>query len=45
MDSAMKPSVLFVYFTYTNQTQKVIDVMAEVLRGHGIDVTLADRVH
>jgi hypothetical protein len=41
MDSAVKPSVLFVYFTYTNQTQKVIDVMAEVLRGHGIDVTLA----
>ena len=41
MDSAMKPSVLFVYFTYTNQTRKVIDVMAEVLRGRGCDVTLA----
>jgi hypothetical protein len=41
MDSATKPSVLFVYFTYTNQTRKVIDVMAEVLRGRGIDVTLA----
>jgi hypothetical protein len=32
---------LFVCFTYTNQTRKVIDVMAEVLRGRGIDVTLA----
>src|ERR1039457_268662 len=41
MDSAMKPSVLFVYFTYTNQTRKVIDAMAEVLRGHDVDVTLA----
>jgi len=41
MDSATKPSVLFVYFTYTNQTRKVIDVMAEVLRGRDIDVTLA----
>jgi hypothetical protein len=35
------PSVLFVYFTYTNQTQKVIDAMAEVLRGRNIGVTLA----
>jgi hypothetical protein len=41
MDSATKPSVLFVYFTYTNQTRKVIDVMAEVLRGRDVDVTLA----
>ena len=41
MDSPTKPSVLFVYFTYTNQTRKVIDAMAEVLRGHNVDVTLA----
>jgi menaquinone-dependent protoporphyrinogen IX oxidase len=41
MDPAAKPSVLFVYFTYTNQTQRVIDAMAEVLRGRGCDVTLA----
>ena len=41
MDSATKPSVLFVYFTYTNQTRKVIDAMAEVLRGRDVDVTLA----
>jgi hypothetical protein len=25
MDPATKPSVLFIYFTYTNQTRKVID--------------------
>jgi hypothetical protein len=30
MDPASKPSVLFVYFTYTNQTRKVMDAMAEV---------------
>jgi hypothetical protein len=41
MDSAAKPSVLFVYFTYTNQTRKVMDAMAEVLRGCGCDVQLA----
>jgi hypothetical protein len=41
MDSATKPSVLFVYFTYTNQTRKIIDAMTEVLLGHNFDVTLA----
>ncbi len=41
MDLATRPSVLFVYFTYTNQTRKVIDAMAEVLRGRDVDVTLA----
>ncbi len=41
MDSASKPSVLFLYFTYTQQTLKVVEAMAEVLRGHGCDVTLA----
>jgi hypothetical protein len=41
MDSGTKPSVLFLYFTYTNQTRKVIDAMAEVLQGRGVDVTLA----
>ena len=41
MDPATKPSILFVYFTYTNQTRKVIDAMAEVLRGRGWDVHLA----
>ena len=41
MDPATKPSVVLVYFTYTNQTRKVIDAMAEVLRGRGCDVRLA----
>jgi flavodoxin len=41
MDSATRPSVLFVYFTYTQQTQKVVEAMAEVLRDRGCDVTLA----
>jgi hypothetical protein len=41
MDFATRPSVLFVYFTYTNQTRKVIDAMAEVFRGRDFDVTLA----
>ena len=42
MDPATKPSVLFIYFTYSNQTRKVIDAMAEVLRDRGCDVHLAD---
>ena len=41
MDSARKPSALFVYFTYTQQTLKVIQAMAEVLRDRGYDVSLA----
>jgi flavodoxin len=38
--NAQRPSVLFVYYTYTHQTQKVVDVMAKVLRGRGCDVHL-----
>ena len=41
MDLATKPSVLLIYFTYTNQTRKVMDAMAEVLRGRGCGVQLA----
>jgi hypothetical protein len=41
MDPASKPSVLFVYYTYTQQTLKVVEAMAEALRGHGCDVNLA----
>jgi flavodoxin len=41
MEPARDPTVLFVYFTYTQQTQKVVDAMAEVLRGRGADVHLA----
>jgi hypothetical protein len=35
------PSVLFVYFSYTQQTLKVVEAMGEVLRGRGCDVNLA----
>jgi hypothetical protein len=41
MDLATKPSVRFIYFTYTNQTRKVMDAMAEVLRDRGCDSQLA----
>jgi hypothetical protein len=41
MDSTSKPSVLFVYFTCANRTQKVIDAMAEVLRGRGRPAKIA----
>jgi menaquinone-dependent protoporphyrinogen IX oxidase len=36
-----RPSVLCAYFSYTNQTKKVLDVMADVLRVGGCNVTLA----
>ena len=32
MNAKPKPSVLFVYFTYTKQTLKVVEAMSEVLR-------------
>ncbi|HEY3943771.1 MAG TPA: hypothetical protein VGL78_00965 [Solirubrobacteraceae bacterium] len=38
---ATGPRVLFVYFTYTQQSLKVAEKMAEVLRGRGCDVRLA----
>jgi menaquinone-dependent protoporphyrinogen IX oxidase len=41
MTSPGKPSVLFVYFTYTQQTGKVVEAMAGVLRGRGCEVNLA----
>jgi menaquinone-dependent protoporphyrinogen IX oxidase len=41
MDARSKPSVLFVYFTYTQQTLKVVQAMAEVLRDRGCGTTLA----
>jgi hypothetical protein len=40
MDLSTSPSVLFVYYTYTHQTLKVVEVMADVLRGRGCDVHL-----
>ena len=33
--NATGPRVLFVYFTYTQQSLKVAEAMAEVLRGRG----------
>ncbi|MGZ6563345.1 MAG: flavodoxin family protein [Solirubrobacteraceae bacterium] len=39
--SATAPRVLFVYFTYTQQSLKVAEAMAEVLRRRGCDVHLA----
>jgi hypothetical protein len=41
MDPPAKPSVLFVYYSYTQQTRKVAEAMAEVLRGRGCEVHLA----
>jgi flavodoxin len=39
--SEAKPRVLFVYYTHTQQAQRVCDAMADVLRGRGCDVTQA----
>jgi hypothetical protein len=41
MNSPAKPSVLFVYYTHTEQAHKVCDVMTEVLSSRGFDVTHA----
>ena len=41
MDSAGKPSVLMLYYSYTHQTEKVMETMAEVLRDRGCATTLA----
>jgi len=41
MDTATKPAVLFVYYTYTQQTLKVVETMAGVLRDRGSEVVLA----
>jgi len=38
---ATGPRVLFVYFTYTQQSLKIAEAMAEVLRERGCDVQLA----
>src|SRR5437588_3745280 len=41
MDPATKPSVLFVFYTHTQQSLRVADTMAGVLRERGCDVSLA----
>ena len=41
MGRTSQGSVLFAYFSYTNQTKRVLDVMAEELRSQGCHVTFA----
>jgi len=41
MNSPRKPSVLFVYYSHTQQSLRVAEAMAGVLRGRGCDVSLA----
>jgi hypothetical protein len=41
MDTGTIPSALFVYYTYTQQTLKVVETMAGVLRDRGSEVVLA----
>jgi hypothetical protein len=41
VDPSRRPSVLFVYFSYTQQTKKIVDAMAEVFRARGCEVELA----
>jgi hypothetical protein len=38
MDQARTPTVTFVYFSYTKQTKRVIDAMADVFRQRGWEV-------
>jgi hypothetical protein len=40
MDPVTKPSVLFVYYTYTQQTLRLVEAMADVLRGRGCEAHL-----
>jgi hypothetical protein len=40
MESA-KPTVLFVYYTYTQQTRKVVEAMVETMRERGAEAFLA----
>ena len=41
MSAETHPSVLFVYFSYTGQTLKLVETMTEVLEARGCDVTQA----
>ena len=41
MSAPRNTRVLFVYYSYTGQTQKVLDAAADVLRGKGAEVHLA----
>jgi hypothetical protein len=42
MNSPRKPSVLFVFYTHTQQSLRVAEAMAGVLRERGCGVTLAE---
>jgi multimeric flavodoxin WrbA len=41
MDAAKKQSVLFVYYSYTQQTRRVVEAMAEVICDRGCEAALA----
>jgi hypothetical protein len=41
MNPEKRPSVLFVYFSYTGQTFKLVETMTDVLANRGCDVTQA----
>jgi len=41
MEATARPTVLFVYYTYSQQTLRVVEATAGVLRERGCDVTLA----
>src|SRR5882757_11107217 len=41
MNSPRKPSVLFVFYTHTEQSRRVADAMAGLLRERGCDVSMA----
>ena len=41
MNAETRPSVLFVYFSYTGQTFKLVETMTEVLESRSCDVTQA----
>jgi hypothetical protein len=41
MDPAKNPSVLFVYYSFTQQTHRVVEAMAGAFRDRGAEVTLA----
>jgi hypothetical protein len=41
MEAATKPSVLFVYYSYTQQTLRIVETMAGVVRDRGCEAVLA----
>jgi menaquinone-dependent protoporphyrinogen IX oxidase len=41
MDQDKKPSVLFVYYSFTRQTHRVVEAMAGALRDRNVEVTVA----